>query len=114
MGSLGLPKIFGKTGDILPESDRGTGDPMLLAEFVQEFVKGLGVCYMTVYNKNVFKAPFDKALANISVDGQMCIRDRLDGLWFRTYGGEGWVAAVCGAAPPPVKICWRPRLEKEK
>ncbi len=39
---------------------------------------------------------------------------QLDGLWFRTYGGEGWVAAVCGAAPPPVKICWRPRLEKEK
>ena len=39
---------------------------------------------------------------------------QMDGLWFRTYGGAGWVAAVCGEAQPPVKICWWRRLENEK
>lgn len=28
--------------------------------------------------------------------------------------GAGWVAAVCGEAQPPVKICWWRRLENEK
>ena len=35
---------------------------------------------------------------------------RLDGLWFRTWTGPGWAAAVCGHNPPPEKIlqscCW--------
>lgn len=31
----------------------------------------------------------------------------LDGLYFRTYPGEGWAAAACGHAPPPGTILWR-------
>lgn len=35
----------------------------------------------------------------------------LDGLRFRSYGGEGWRAAACAAAPeePPAEIRWPPR-----
>lgn len=29
---------------------------------------------------------------------------RLDGLWFRTWTGPGWAAAVCGHTEPPEKI----------
>jgi len=29
---------------------------------------------------------------------------RLDGLWFRTWTGPGWAAAVCGHSEPPEKI----------
>lgn len=29
---------------------------------------------------------------------------RLDGLWFRTWSGPGWAAAVCGHSEPPEKI----------
>ena len=29
-----------------------------------------------------------------------------DGLWFRTYQGPGWQAALCGQAPPPETISW--------
>ena len=29
---------------------------------------------------------------------------QLDGLWFRTYTGPGWAAAVCGHVEPPEKI----------
>lgn len=29
---------------------------------------------------------------------------RLDGLWFRTWTGPGWAAAVCGLSEPPEKI----------
>lgn len=32
----------------------------------------------------------------------------LDGLWFRTYRGEGWCGAVCGRCPPPPEITWLP------
>ena len=28
----------------------------------------------------------------------------LDGLWFRSYQGDGWAAAVCGHSEPPEKI----------
>ena len=28
----------------------------------------------------------------------------LDGLWFRTWSGPGWAAAVCGHTSPPEKI----------
>ena len=31
----------------------------------------------------------------------------LDGLWFQTYSGAGWRAALCGRTPPPVDIQWR-------
>lgn len=31
----------------------------------------------------------------------------MDGLWFRSYCGTGWTAAVCGFTPPPSTICWR-------
>lgn len=30
----------------------------------------------------------------------------LDGLWFRTYQGDGWRGAVCGCCPPPREIIW--------
>lgn len=30
----------------------------------------------------------------------------LDGLWFRTYSGDGWQAAACGLCPPPQEIKW--------
>ncbi|MCI8303493.1 MAG: 4'-phosphopantetheinyl transferase superfamily protein [Lawsonibacter sp.] len=29
-----------------------------------------------------------------------------DGLWFGTYTGPGWAAAVCGHTPPPEEIIW--------
>lgn len=29
---------------------------------------------------------------------------QLDGLWFRTWTGPGWAAAVCGHSEPPEKI----------
>ena len=29
---------------------------------------------------------------------------RLDGLWFRTWTGPGWAAAVCGGSEPPEKF----------
>lgn len=29
---------------------------------------------------------------------------QLDGLWFRSWAGPGWAAAVCGHTPPPEKI----------
>lgn len=29
-----------------------------------------------------------------------------DGLWFRTYRGEGWRGAACGAEQPPAIIQW--------
>jgi len=32
---------------------------------------------------------------------------QLDGLWFRTYRGDGWAAAACGHVPPPEQILWR-------
>jgi 4'-phosphopantetheinyl transferase len=32
---------------------------------------------------------------------------RREGLWFRTYAGENWMAAVCGEAEPPEEILWR-------
>lgn len=32
---------------------------------------------------------------------------RLDGLWFRTWTGPGWAAAVCGHTKPPKEILWR-------
>lgn len=35
-----------------------------------------------------------------------------DGLWFWTYGGTNWTAAVCGLTPPPSQIQWRPLCEK--
>lgn len=35
----------------------------------------------------------------------------LDELWFRTYCGASWTAAVCGSTPPPVDIRWRPLRE---
>ena len=31
---------------------------------------------------------------------------QLDGLWFRSYRGEGWAGAVCGHSPPPDAIIW--------
>lgn len=31
----------------------------------------------------------------------------LDGLWFRTYQGDGWAGAVCGQSLPPEKLIWR-------
>ena len=31
---------------------------------------------------------------------------RLDGMWFRIYGGEGWRGAACGFSPPPEEISW--------
>jgi len=31
----------------------------------------------------------------------------LDGLWFRTYTGDGWAAAACGVNPPPEELLWR-------
>ncbi len=27
-------------------------------------------------------------------------------LWFRSYNGEGWMAAACGLTPPPEQIIW--------
>ena len=30
----------------------------------------------------------------------------LDGLWFRTYAGDGWAAAVCGLSVPPEELVW--------
>lgn len=30
---------------------------------------------------------------------------QMDGLWFRTWSGSGWAAAVCGHSEPPEKIC---------
>jgi len=38
---------------------------------------------------------------------------QLDGLWFRTYEGESWMAAVCGETPPPEEILWRKLPPKE-
>ena len=32
---------------------------------------------------------------------------QLDGLWFRTWTGPGWAAAVCGHTKPPEEILWR-------
>ena len=32
---------------------------------------------------------------------------QLDGLWFRSYTGPGWAAAVCGRSQPPEGIIWR-------
>lgn len=32
---------------------------------------------------------------------------RLDGLWFQTWIGPGWAAAVCGHTKPPEEILWR-------
>lgn len=32
---------------------------------------------------------------------------RLDGLWFQTWTGPGWAAAVCGHTKPPEEILWR-------
>ena len=29
---------------------------------------------------------------------------QMDGLWFRTWAGRGWAAAVCGHSEPPDKI----------
>ena len=31
---------------------------------------------------------------------------QLDGLWFRTFTGPGWAAAVCGHSQPPQEIIW--------
>lgn len=31
---------------------------------------------------------------------------RHDGLWFRVYRGEDWMAAVCGENPPPEQLIW--------
>lgn len=31
---------------------------------------------------------------------------RHDGLWFRIYRGEGWMAAVCGEHEPPEILIW--------
>lgn len=31
---------------------------------------------------------------------------QLDGLWFRIYEGEDWMAAVCGENPPPRELIW--------
>ena len=28
----------------------------------------------------------------------------LDGLWFRSYQGDGWAAAVCGHCKPPKNV----------
>ena len=36
------------------------------------------------------------------LDGEM----QLDGLFFRYYEGENWMAAVCGAEIPPREIIW--------
>ena len=36
------------------------------------------------------------------LDGEM----QLDGLFFRCYEGEEWMAAVCGTIPPPGEIGW--------
>jgi len=30
-----------------------------------------------------------------------------DGLWFRTWTGPDWAAAVCGLKPPPEDVRWR-------
>lgn len=32
---------------------------------------------------------------------------QLDGLWFRTWTGLGWAAAVCGHDQPPDTLIWR-------
>lgn len=32
---------------------------------------------------------------------------QLDGLWFRSYTGPDWAAAVCGRGQPPKEITWR-------
>ena len=29
-----------------------------------------------------------------------------DGLWFRVYRGEGWMAAACGEQEPPENLIW--------
>ena len=34
---------------------------------------------------------------------------RLDGLWFRTWTGPGWAAAVCGHCRPPEQIIFQRR-----
>ena len=31
---------------------------------------------------------------------------RHDGLWFRTYKGDGWMAAACGEDIPPENLIW--------
>lgn len=31
---------------------------------------------------------------------------RHDGLWFRIYMGEGWMAAACGEQKPPEELIW--------
>lgn len=32
---------------------------------------------------------------------------QLDGLWFQTWTGPNWAAAVCGHTKPPEEILWR-------
>lgn len=36
-----------------------------------------------------------------------CCPCTLDGLYFRTYRGSDWAAAVCGLSAPPEDILWR-------
>ena len=33
---------------------------------------------------------------------------QMDELWFRSYNGPGWAAAVCGLSRPPEHIIWTP------
>ena len=40
----------------------------------------------------------------LPVDGQSLHRH--DGLWFRVYRGEGWMAAACGEHEPPEDLIW--------
>ena len=38
--------------------------------------------------------------------GAISARMEWEGLWFRTYCGADWRAAVCGHSPPPA-LCWQ-------
>lgn len=44
------------------------------------------------------------SIRGIRVPPPGCGPVRLDGLWFRTWTGPGWAAAVCGHSEPPEEI----------
>lgn len=46
-------------------------------------------------------------LQSIQVPFPAATPTQLDGLWFCTYTGSSWAAAVCGHCQPPEKIIWR-------
>ena len=57
---------------------------------------------MIIYGARGLTSPISAISIPLPAEGPV----QLDGLWFRSYRGEGWAGAVCGHSPPPDAIIW--------